>query len=63
MENNLPTKYNDSLFTKISDTKSPQGIIAVCELPQNKIKLNAKESTLSAVFSSRRRCLRTKPKH
>ena len=32
----------DNLFNKISDTKTPQGIIAVCELPQNKIELNAK---------------------
>jgi TrmH family RNA methyltransferase len=32
----------DSLFNKISDTKSPQGIIAVCEIPQNKTTLDVK---------------------
>ncbi len=30
-------KITDSLFKKISDTKSPQGIIAVCKLPKNGI--------------------------
>lgn len=29
-------KVPDSLFSKISDTKSPQGIIAVCRLPEKR---------------------------
>lgn len=32
----------DSLFTKISDTKSPQGIIAVCKIPQHKTNFDIK---------------------
>lgn len=32
----------DSLFTKISDTKSPQGIIAVCKIPQQKTNFDIK---------------------
>ncbi len=32
----------DSLFQKISDTKSPQGIIAVCEIPQKIVQLDVK---------------------
>ncbi|MCQ2451262.1 MAG: RNA methyltransferase [Clostridia bacterium] len=32
----LNFKIKDSLFQKISDTKNPQGVIAVAEIPENK---------------------------
>lgn len=42
-------KIPDSLFTKISDTKNPQGIIAVCKIPQNGVAEINKEGRYIAL--------------